>query len=99
MRRLGRGIGREQESKRADQSAPGPSFDSRLRPFFPARPLGRTMPKLPCSSLLRHFLSGEIVVFRNFAEPLFPMERKGLEEVFVETPDKWARAMGLGKAA
>lgn len=47
---------------------------------------GRTMAKLLCSSLLRQFWSGEIVVFRNFPEPLFPVERKGLEEVFVETP-------------
>ncbi len=43
------------------------------------------MAKLLCSSLLRHFWSGEIVVFRNFEEPLFPVERKGLEEIHVET--------------
>ena len=48
---------------------------------------GRTMAKLLCASLLRQFWSGEIVVFRNFPEPLFPVERKGLEEVFVATPD------------
>ncbi len=48
---------------------------------------GRQMAKLLCSSLLRQFWSGEIVVFRNFVEPLFPVERKGLEEVFVETPE------------
>ena len=54
----------------------------------------RQMAKLLCSSLLRQFWSGEIVVFRNFAEPLFPVERKGLEEVFVELPD-----FGTGKAA
>lgn len=45
------------------------------------------MAKLLYSSLLRQFWSGEIVVFRNFPEPLFPVERKGLEEVFVETPE------------
>ena len=55
---------------------------------------GRTMAKLLCSSLLRQFWSGEIVVFRNFPEPLFPVERKGLEEVFVETPE-----VGEGKGA
>ncbi len=55
---------------------------------------GRQMAKLLCSSLLRQFWSGEIVVFRNFAEPLFPVERKGLEEVFVELPD-----FGTGKTA
>jgi hypothetical protein len=46
---------------------------------------GRTMAKLLCASLLRHFWGGEIVVFRNFPEPLFPVERKGLEEIHVET--------------
>ncbi len=55
---------------------------------------GRQMAKLLCSSLLRQFWSGEIVVFRNFAEPLFPVERKGLEEVFVELAN-----FGKGKAA
>jgi hypothetical protein len=54
----------------------------------------RTMAKLLCSSLLRQFWSGEIVVFRNFPEPLFPVERKGLEEVYVETPE-----VGEGKDA
>lgn len=46
---------------------------------------GRTMAKLLCSSLLRQFWSGKIIVFRNFAEPLFPVLREGLEEVFIET--------------
>jgi hypothetical protein len=55
---------------------------------------GRTMAKLLCSSLLRQFWSGEIVVFRNSPQPLFPVERKGLEEVFVETPE-----VGQGKGA
>jgi hypothetical protein len=48
---------------------------------------GRTMSKLLCSSLLRGFWSGQIVVFRNFEAPLFPVERKGLEEVFIGTPN------------
>lgn len=47
---------------------------------------GRTMAKLLCCSLLRQFWSGEIVVFRNSPHPLFPVERKGLEEVFIEIP-------------
>lgn len=54
----------------------------------------RTMTKLLCSSLLRSFWDGQIVVFRNFAEPLFPVERKGLEEVYIETQD-----FGLGQDA
>jgi hypothetical protein len=45
------------------------------------------MAKLLCSSLLRGFWSGEIRVFRNFETPLFPVERKGLEEVQVTTSD------------
>lgn len=55
---------------------------------------GRTMAKLLCSSLLRGFWSGRILVFRNFVQPLFPVERKGLEEIFIETPD-----FGDGKEA
>jgi len=47
----------------------------------------RTMAKLLCSSLLRGFWSGRIVVFRNFEQPLFPVERKGLEEVYIQTRD------------
>ena len=47
----------------------------------------RTMSKLLCSSLLRGFWSGEILVIRNFAQPLFPVERKGLSEIYIETPD------------
>lgn len=43
------------------------------------------MAKLLCSSLLRGFWSGRIIVFRNFEQPLFPVERKGLDEVFIET--------------
>jgi lipopolysaccharide biosynthesis glycosyltransferase len=38
------------------------------------------------SSLLRTFFTGDIVVFRNTENPLFLVERKGLEEVYVETP-------------
>jgi hypothetical protein len=48
---------------------------------------GRTMAKLLSSSLLRGFWSGQLMVFRNFAHPLFPVERKNLEEVFIQTPD------------
>lgn len=54
------------------------------------------MAKLLCSSLLRHFWSGEIVVFRNFPEPLFLVERKGLEEIFVETLDSEEGKSGKG---
>lgn len=45
------------------------------------------MSKLLVSSLLRTYWSGDIIVFRNFVEPLYPMERKGLEEVYIPTPN------------
>jgi len=38
------------------------------------------------SSLLRTFFTGDILVFRNSPAPLFLVERKGLEEIFIETP-------------
>jgi hypothetical protein len=47
----------------------------------------RTMAKLLCSSLLRGFWGGEIMVFRNFVQPLFPVERKGLEEIHIDVPE------------
>lgn len=45
----------------------------------------RTSAKLLCSSLLRGFCDEEIVVLRNTSQPLFPVERKGLREIHVET--------------
>lgn len=46
----------------------------------------RFLGKMLVSSLLRTFFTGDIVVFRNSENPLFLVERKGLEEVYVETP-------------
>jgi hypothetical protein len=46
----------------------------------------RLLGKLLVSSLLRTYFTGDIVVFRNSPEPLFLVERKGLEEVYVKTP-------------
>jgi hypothetical protein len=37
------------------------------------------------SSLLRTYFTGDIVVFRNSPNPLFLVERKGLEEIYVDT--------------
>jgi hypothetical protein len=45
----------------------------------------RFLGKMLVSSLLRTFFTGDIVVFRNGENPLFLVERKGLEEVHVET--------------
>ena len=46
----------------------------------------RFLGKMLVSSLLRTFFHGDIVVFRNSPAPLFMVERKGLEEVYLETP-------------
>ena len=46
----------------------------------------RFLGKMLVSSLLRTFFNGDIVVFRNSPAPLFMVERKGLEEVYLETP-------------
>jgi hypothetical protein len=53
----------------------------------PGEPAHRMLVKMLASSLLRTRFSGDIVVFRNFATPLFHVERVGLEEVEIETPD------------
>ncbi len=45
----------------------------------------RFMGKMLASSLLRTFFNGDIVVFRNSVAPLFMVERKGLEEIYIET--------------
>ena len=46
----------------------------------------RFLAKMLASSLLRTFFTGDILVFRNSAAPLFLVERKGLDEVYLETP-------------
>ena len=45
----------------------------------------RFLGKMLASSLVRTFFNGDIVVFRNSVAPLFMVERKGLEEVYIET--------------
>ncbi len=46
----------------------------------------RFLGKMLASSLVRTFFTGDVVVFRNSPMPLFLVERKGLEEVYLETP-------------
>ncbi len=46
----------------------------------------RLLAKMLVSSLLRTFFTGDIWVFRNSESPLFAVERKGLEEFYVDTP-------------
>lgn len=43
------------------------------------------MAKILVSSLLRTYFSGDILVFRNSAEPLFHLERGGLSEIFIDS--------------
>jgi len=45
----------------------------------------RTLAKMLASSLLKTYFSGDILIFRNTEAPLFLVERKGLEEIYIET--------------
>ena len=45
----------------------------------PGSPGHSSMAKMLASSLLRTYFGGDIIVFRNSPEPLFRVERKGLE--------------------
>ena len=47
----------------------------------------RALAKMLVSSLLKTYFNGDIVVFRNSEAPLFLVERKGVEEVYIETPE------------
>ena len=47
----------------------------------------RALAKMLISSLLKTFFDGDILLFRNSEAPLFLVERKGLEEVYIETPE------------
>lgn len=47
----------------------------------------RALAKMLASSLLKTFFDGDIIIFRNSEAPLFLVERKGLEEVYIETPE------------
>lgn len=46
----------------------------------------RFLAKMLISSLLRTYFHGTIIVFRNSEVPLFLVERKGLEEVWLDIP-------------
>lgn len=72
-----------------------PNADADLRPsliytvaFDPPGSEGcRMLAKMLSSSLLRTYFTGDILVFRNSESPLFLVERKGLEEVYIDTPE------------
>ena len=46
----------------------------------------RFLGKMLASSLVRTFFTGDILVFWNSPAPLFLVEGKGLEEVYLEIP-------------
>ena len=52
----------------------------------------RILAKMLVSSLLRTGFYGDILVFRNSEAPLFLVERKGLEECTIETPEIHGKA-------
>lgn len=52
----------------------------------------RFLGKMLTSSLLKTFFTGDILIFRNSAAPLYLVERKGLDEVYLETPEMYGQA-------
>lgn len=46
----------------------------------------RALAKMLASSLMKTYFPGDVIIFRNSEAPLFLVERRGLEEVFIETP-------------
>jgi hypothetical protein len=52
----------------------------------PGSESNRYLTRMLVSSLLRTYFTGDIVVFRNSVNPLFLVERKGLQEVYVDAP-------------
>ncbi len=49
--------------------------------------LARFLVKSQASSLLRSLFGGQVVVVRNFPEPLFPVERVGVKEIQEDHPE------------
>lgn len=47
----------------------------------------RNLAKMLVSSLLKTYFNGDIIVFRNTETPLFLVERTGVQEVYIETPE------------
>lgn len=67
------------------------AFDS------PASESYRFLGKMLASSLVRTFFTGDFVVYRNSAAPLYLVERKRLDEVYLETP-AMSRQLGAERA-
>lgn len=47
----------------------------------------RQMAKMLAASLVRTYFDGDVLVFRNSAQPLFLTPRQGVEEVYIELPE------------
>ena len=47
----------------------------------------RQMAHMLASSISRAYLNGELFIIRNSEDPIFQIERKGVEEIYVPTPD------------
>lgn len=59
----------------------------------------RQMVQMLGASAARTYLEGDLYVIRNTEEPLFRVERKGIEEIFVQTPALEHQALAdLGNA-
>jgi len=54
----------------------------------PGRKEHRTMARMLVTGLLRSYFSGRIVIFRNQPEPVFKVERRNVEEIYVEGEDQ-----------
>lgn len=52
----------------------------------PGSPGHRMMAKMLAASLLRTYFGGDIIIFRNSPDPLFRVQRKGLDEIYIDTP-------------
>lgn len=46
----------------------------------------RQMVKMLAASMSRTYFGGDLVVFRNSPQPIFLVQRQGIEEVYIETP-------------
>lgn len=64
-----------------------PSFPLLIIPSFCQKPDGKSVVTLKglVSSLMKSLFTGSIVVFKNSEMPLYKVERKQLEEVFIPT--------------
>jgi hypothetical protein len=46
----------------------------------------RQMVKMLAASMARTYFEGDLVIFRNSPQPIFLVQRQGIEEIYIETP-------------